>query len=486
MYKNSDIQTKTSLDLLFNPRTVAHVGASPKSAAGRFNFTLYLMEMKYKGNLYPVNPKYDEVLGLHCYPDLSSIPEDVDLAILALPATHCPAILRDIPPGKLKFVVIHTSGFGEINKNSLEEEVLTLAKEKGFRIIGPNCMGIYSQQGRIGFWNDHKEIADTPGAVGLISQSGGHAINVVNSGMDSGIYFNKVISLGNQIDLSIIEALEYMAEDPSIGVIGIYTEYIREGSRFHRLLRDVTRQKPVVIWKGGISTVGKAAAATHTGSIAGDDKIFAAAMKQVGAVMAEDMSEFVRLIRLLQPDFELPGEHLAVFSPGGGNTVNISDLFSAQQNISLPQLTQETQEKLKAILPEENVDIKNPVDPGAVGSMHLNQLFTIVGADPKIESILMLLPVEFLGNMGGGGENAEMIAEMMASVLKEHAKMSGKHVYIMVQMMRRNHEKIDKYKRLVINKYNEKRIPWVDGSFKDAAVIFSKLAGYRRYLGSTA
>ncbi len=485
MYMNSNIQTKIDLDLLFKPRSVAHVGASPKSAAGRFNFTLYLTKMKYEGNIYPVNPKYDEVIGLPCYPDLSAIPEDVDLAILAVPAVHCPAILRDIPPGKLKFVVIHTSGFGEINKNSLEEEVLALAKEKGFRVIGPNCMGIYSQQGRIGFWNDHKDIVDTPGSVGLISQSGGHAINVINSGMDSGIYFNKVISLGNQIDLSIIEALEYMAGDPSIGVIGIYTEYIREGSRFHRILKDVTRYKPVVIWKGGVSTVGKAAAATHTGSIAGDEKIFAAAMKQVGAVMAEDMSEFVRLIRLLQPDFELPGERIAVFSPGGGNTVNISDLFSSQQNLSLPQLDQETQEKLKAILPEENVDIKNPVDPGAVGAMHMNQLFTIVGADPKIESILMLLSVDLIDTVGGDG-NSEMVAELMASMLKEHAKMCGKHVYIIVQMMRLNHEKIDKYKRLFVNKYNEKRIPWVDGSFKDAAVIFSKLAQYRKYRESVA
>ena len=146
--------------------------------------------------MYPVNPKHDEVLGLKSYPSLSAIPGDVDLAILAVPATRCPDVFREMPAGKLKFAIIHTSGFSELDKGDLEAEVLQLAREKGFRIVGPNCMGVYSQQGRVGFWRDHWEIADVEGSVGFISQSGGHAVNIVFGGMDSGIRFNKVIQKG--------------------------------------------------------------------------------------------------------------------------------------------------------------------------------------------------------------------------------------------------------------------------------------------------
>ncbi len=476
----SDSRVKASnLDALFRPRSVAHVGASPRPAAGRFNYTRYLTLMKFQGKIYPVNPKYEEIFELPCYPNLAATPGEIDLAILAVPAARCPEALRDVPPGKVKYVIIHTSGFGEIDKRDLEAEILRFAREKQFRVIGPNCMGVYSQQGRIGFWREHWEIVDRPGSVGFISQSGGHAVNLILSGMNTGINFDKVISLGNQIDLSINELLEYMGEDESIGVIGVYVEDIRDGRSFLRLLKEITARKPVVVWKGGITPEGKAAAATHTGSLGGNETVFASAMRQAGVITVNDFNQLLRVLRLLQPQVELPGGRLAIFSPGGGNSVSISDLFTSQPNLLLPRLKQETQEKLRTLLPEENVDVKNPIDPGAVGSLRLDQLLKVVGADPQIDSIVILISADYLSNIKSE-ESRVLAVEMIADMLSRYSKRIGKPIYVLLQQHRQNHEDYDRYRRIMVDKFNEKRIPWVDGSFKEAAEVFSKLVRYQQ------
>jgi len=467
-----------NLDPLFKPKSVAHVGASPRTEAGRFNYTRFLQLTGFEGHLYPVNPKYEEVLELKCYPSIAAIPESIDLVIFAVPAVHCPAILRDVPEGKVKFVVIHTSGFGEIAKENLEEEILQLARAKGFRVVGPNCMGVYSQQGRIGFWRDHWEIVNRPGSVGFVSQSGGHAVNIIFSGMDAGINFNKVLSLGNQSDVSINEVVEYMGADESIGVVGVYIEEVRDGSRFMQVLKEVGKRKPVVVWKGGVSPIGKEAAASHTGAMAGDEQIFDAAMRQAGAITVGDFSELLRVIRLLQPELALPGGKIAVFSPGGGNTVSICDVFSRYPNLELPRLTEETQKKLREILPEENVDVKNPVDPGAVGFLRLDELIKAVAADPQIESMLLLMGVDYLSNIKTE-ENRVLAVEMISNMLDRMAKKVGKPIHVLVQQQRQNHEDFDRYRRIMIQKFNEKHIPWIDGTFKDVGTAFSKLARYR-------
>lgn len=479
--KNQSEQIRTSdLNYLFKPRSFAHVGVSPKMAAGRFNFTEYLINMKFPGNIYPVNPKYQEILNLKCYPDLASIPGEIDLAVLAIPAPQCPKVLANVPPGKIKFVVIHTSGFGEINKSDLENDILKSARKKGMRIIGPNCMGVYSQQGRVGFWENHHKIVDKEGTLGIVSQSGGHAINIIHNGIDTGMRFNKVLSLGNQIDLKIYEVLEYMGNDDSIGVIGMYVEDIKDGRRFHNLLKEITKRKPVVVWKGGLSQAGKAAAATHTGSMAGNEVIFASAMKQSGVVMADDINEFAQLLRLLQPEYPLPTENLAIISPGGGNTVSICDVFSSKPNIRLPRLNKEIQDKLKKLLPEENVDIKNPVDPGAVGHLSLDKIFDIVLDDSQIECLLMLMSGDFLSAIEDNG-NRMQAGSLITAMMKMIIDKKGKPVFMMMQQMHPNNEESDFFKRIIINNFIQSNIAWIDGSFRDGAAVFSKLVWYNNY-----
>jgi len=339
-------QFETDLDGLFRPASFAHVGASSRDQVGRYNYIAFMKKMKFRGKLYPVNPKHKEVLGLKCYSSLASIPEDVDLVVMSLRAPQCAEVLQEMPDGKVRFVIIHSSGFGEIGKNDLEQKIASLGREKGFRIIGPNCMGLYSRQGRVAFWDDQHEMVDRPGSLGFISQSGGIAINMISAAKEVGVNFDKVISLGNQIDISINEVLQYMGEDESIRVIGAYVEGVKDGRTFQTKIKNISPHKPVLIWKGGLTEVGKVAAMSHTGALAGDE----------------------------------------------------SDMFSDQPNVELPRLTPETQEKLQDLLPEENIYIKNPIDSGSTGFTKIDQILQAVGEDPHIESILIVVEVNYLSD----------------------------------------------------------------------------------------
>jgi len=342
-------------------------------------------------------------------------------------------------------------------------------------------MGIYSQAGRIGFWRDHWEIVDHPGSVGFASQSGGHAVNAILSGMNSGIRFNKVISLGNQLDVSVNDIVEFMGNDETIRVIAVYVEGIRDGRRFLDLAGQITPRKPMIVWKGGTTQSGRQAVLSHTGAMAGDEQVFAAAMRQAGVILVDNMHQMIRILRLLQPPFALPGGRLAIFSPGGGNTVSVSDLFSAQPGLSLPRLGPETIEKLKALLPEENVDVRNPVDPGATGFLVMDKLIKAVGQDGRIDAILLLLTADYLSNIKSE-ENRLLAVETISTTVSRLSQKIGKPLYILLRQERQNHEDIDRYRRIMVTKFIEKDIPWVDGSFKEAAEVFSRLAGYHDYV----
>lgn len=472
---------KPDLNRLFMPASIAHVGASPNRVPGRFTFIEYLNRMGFRGALYPVNPKYDEVFGHRCYPSLTDIPGEVDLVILALPAASCAPILRDVPASKIKFVVVHTSGFSEIGKPHLEEELLDLARQKGFRIIGPNCMGIFSEAGRVCFWNDHQEYVGRQGTVGYVSQSGGLTIQLITGCIDLGVNMAKAVSLGNQIDLSIEELLEYYGDDDSIETIAVYIEGVKDGRKFLEVLGRITPKKPVLVWKGGRTEVGSAAAHTHTGSMAGDAAIFEAAMRQAGAIMGDNLEMMVRLLRLLKPPRSLPGRRLVVVSPGGGTSVNVSDAFGCCRHISLPRLSDETRARIQKLLPEENVDTKNPVDPGAVGMTRLDRILRTIGEDPDIDSIMLMLsdeiPFHFENEIA-----RKTITDGITSLTAAMAKVIKKPIYAHLMHIRDNNEDVYHCRKLMADGLISKGVPWTDGSFEDAARALDKVAGYGEFL----
>jgi acetyl-CoA synthetase (ADP-forming)/acetyltransferase len=272
-----------------------------------------------------------------------------------------------------------------------------------------------------------------------------------------------------------------MGNDETIQVMGLYVEGIRDGRRFLDLAKEITPRKPMIVWKGGTTEDGKQAVLSHTGAMAGNEEVFAAAMRQAGVLVVDNMHQMIRMLRLLQPPFSLPGGRLAIFSPGGGNTVNVSDLFSAQPSLSLPRLGRDTMDKLKSLLPEENVDVKNPIDPGATGFLVMDKLIKAVGEDERIDAILILLTADYLSNIKSE-ENRLLAVETISTTVSRLTRKIGKPIYILMRQERQNHEDFDRYRRLMVTKFIEKDIPWVGGSFKNAAEVFGQLAEYANHV----
>ncbi|MEE8400395.1 MAG: CoA-binding protein, partial [Desulfobacterales bacterium] len=281
-----------NLDRAFNPKTVAIVGDSQK---GGFPWLRNLSEFRGKVYSVQVNPesiKGIKALGVENYTSLLDIPEPVDLVIVNLPRTLAPRILDDCIRKKAGAVHFFSSGFGETGTEegmNLERTLVEKAERANFHIIGINCRGIFTP--KIGLKQIAEQYSGISGPVGLISQSGGHAMTFARLAYLQGIVINKSVSFGNGIVLNACDFLEYFAEDPEIKIIAMYMEGVKDGPRFVRLLKDVTTRKPVVILKGGRTSDGGRAVASHTGSLAIPDRIWDGIIGQTGAISVPGLDE---------------------------------------------------------------------------------------------------------------------------------------------------------------------------------------------------
>jgi len=255
-----------SLDSLFYPKSIAVIGASPNIGGGKLPYYQILKMIGFKGNLYPVNPKYTNIGGAKTYASIDDLPEGIDFAIVGTPAERSLDVIKAAVRREIKFVHFFTSGFGEEGNHELERLLVEEARKGGTRIVGPNCIGIHSPGAAVSF--DYTLKIDVPGDVSFLGQSGGATSNFVRMATSRKIALNKVVSYGNQIDVSAEEYLEYFAGDKNVRLIAAYIEDIKNPRAFLATLREATRSKPVVILKGGMTQQGAKAAASHTGALA--------------------------------------------------------------------------------------------------------------------------------------------------------------------------------------------------------------------------
>ena len=346
------------LEFLFNPRSVVVVGASRDPQKWGNLMAKALVESSYKGKLYLVNKKGGEVCGVQAYRDIKDIPDLVDLAIIGIPARYVPQATKDCIHQGVKMIVIVTAGFGETGEKGkeVEENLVTLAKESGIRLVGPNCLGVYNSAIDL----NTTILPITPGSLGFITQSGNFGLEVSYLARRTGLGFSKFISLGNQIDLEFHEYLDYMGNDPDTKAILLFMEGLRNGREFLKIARQITRLKPVVAMKIGYTTTGRRSAISHTGSLAGNDQIYDAAFRQAGVIRVRNSNE---LLGLGNAFAKLPmprGNRIAVMTEGGGHATLASDLAEGS-NLELPVLGAVTQKRLQeALLPQSS--IQNPVD----------------------------------------------------------------------------------------------------------------------------
>jgi len=346
---------------LFQPKTVAVVGASTKGAALPNIFIRRLREFGYQGAIYPIHPSAPEIDGLPAYRSLAETPQPVDYAYIAIAAAQVPPLLREAR-GRVRYAQVISSGFGEVDEGKeLQEELAAAARAGGMRLIGPNCLGIHTPRGGVTF----TEIGprDT-GSVGIISQSGGLGTDIIRRGYARGLQFSGLITVGNCADVGPNELIEFYLADPQTRVIGMYIETAKDGRRLFEILRDAGGAKPVVVLKGGRTQQGRMAAASHTGSLAGDDRVWVALSRQTGCVMVDTLDQFIDVLLIFQtltPQRRHPTRRVALFGNGGGASVLATDFF-ARLGLDVTPFEKPTIDRLAALKLPPGTSITNPVD----------------------------------------------------------------------------------------------------------------------------
>lgn len=317
------------LDRLFNPTSIAIIGASANPAKSGSRFLKSLIDAKYTGRLYPINPTAGTIMGLESFKNIQDVPGEIDLAILAIPNSASLPAIADCAQKKVKFVIVHTAGFGETGAEGVEvqAEMVKLARESKMRLVGPNCMGIYSPEARIDTITSYLEDPrkKEPGSVAFVGQSGWGTETVIQEGLSRGLNYSKVISMGNQSDLTMAEYFAYLAHDPKTRVISAYMEGLKNGRDLIRVGRENASKKPIIIWKSGRTQAGAKAAASHTGSMASSNPILQAAFRQAGIISAESVSELLDYLVAFNSPYLPQGRRVGILVEAGGGAVAAAD-----------------------------------------------------------------------------------------------------------------------------------------------------------------
>ena len=348
---------KMDLQKLFKPRSIAVIGAS--SLPGKIGYSVVnnLIEGGYPGEIFPVNLKETSILGIKAYKSVLDIPEHkIDLAILAIPARFCVNAVRECGKRGIKFAVVISAGFAEAGNLALEEELVIMAGKYGMRIVGPNVVGILSNPSKCNA--SFAPCLPYSGEIALISQSGAMVVAIDAKSWVESIGISYLVSIGNMADIQIDEVIDYLNTDHDVGTISIYVEGLKDGHAFMQAAERCT--KPIIVLKAGISTRGAAAATSHTGSLAGSNEMFDAAMKQCGVVKAGSLSALFSRSKALAVQPPLRGDNLLVITNGGGAGVLTADA-SELNGIPLNEATETLQQDMQKYMPPFGSS-KNPID----------------------------------------------------------------------------------------------------------------------------
>ncbi|MCX8186088.1 MAG: CoA-binding protein [Sulfolobales archaeon] len=381
------------IEKFFYPSSVAVVGASREPSKVGYQL-LHNLIAKYRGKVYPINPKVDEILGIKAYPNVNSVPGTIDLAVISVPAPAVPTVVEECGLKGVKSVIIISAGFKELGTSEgieFEKRIISTAKRFGIRVIGPNCMGVYVPKVGLNTTFLNPERMDFPnhGNIAFISQSGAFGIAVLDWAAMRGIGISKFVSLGNKCDVDESDLLNYLVSDDDTQVITMYVEGVEKGREFAKSLRSVTTVKPVVILKAGRSEEGVRAIASHTGSLAGADVVYDVVFRQFGAIRAMGMDELfdIALSLSLQPPAK--GMNVGILTVGGGSGVMATDA-AVSLGLKVPKLSDTTVSKLRKVL----LPIASPYNPvdvtGSARDEHLLQAVEILTRSGEVDIIIWI------------------------------------------------------------------------------------------------
>jgi len=463
----------------FYPKSVAIVGVSPSN--GWF-WLKNMMSLDYSGKIFPVNPKYKSALGLQFYDRIANVPYDIDYVIITVPSHLVKGVLQECILKKVKLVTIFTSGFSELGTEEgkqLEKDLIDLKKstKSDIRILGPNCLGLYVPESGLSF---RPEFSKNSGHVGFISQSGGLAINMGLRGKILKIFFSKVVSFGNAIDVQPSELLNFLGNDERTRIIGMYLEGIKNGPEFTRILQEVAPKKPVIILKGGQTTEGARAAASHTGSLSSPNELWNAIYRQSGAIAVNSFEELVDTL-LAFNYCKLPkGNNIGMLSVSGGSSVINTDT-AAKLGLKIPKLTPESIAKLQEIVQDVGTSVSNPLDLAAsfFDIQALKASIETLGTDENIDSLIIEIANHYIYTPESQGIEGftDLFYQTVLKLLKKILR-SGKPVLVAFPTIAYEQRRIWDQKLFI-----DEKIP-IFSSFLSAAQALSHLVRYAKFLES--
>jgi len=476
---------------LFNPRGVAIIGASYNPVGG--GFFARVMQKRIRCPLYLFNPRLagKELFGYPVYSSILDIPKEkpIDYAILGVKAKLCPKVLEECGQKGVPFVTIFASGFSEVGNEHLEDQVLEIAQKYNIRIIGPNCIGVYDPAAGLYFSSDQSKKA---GNFGGVFNSGGLAVNVASLAVSYGCYISSMIAIGNAIDLSHPEFLEYFNRDDRTAIIGLYLEGlgdVAKGRHFmDAALKCNLNRKPVILWKAGYGEATKKAIMSHTGGLAGNNEIWESVAKQTGCSLVENSNELAALASAYKLVHLPATRNIGVIGIGGGSTIEAGDALE-KYNLKIPRLSDNSIKRLSRFLPEVNTNVTNPIDLGGEGALPNVYYRTIItlNKDPNISAILFIKDPErfsalqdrVLGSMGGSFAKLDLNREFIKFISKAKRICSKPIICVMLKISEGFEQYKSRYKFKL--KLLNRNVP-VYESVELAAKVLNHLNTYREFL----
>jgi acetyl coenzyme A synthetase (ADP forming)-like protein len=390
---------------LFEPQAMAVIGAARDPNKIGYKILHNILSGGYRGKVYPINPQGGEILGLPAYRSIEEVKDSVDVASIVIPAKYVYDAVKSCARKKVKYVTIISSGFSEVGNIEEEKKIVTYANENHMRVLGPNIFGLFSAAASLNATFGNSKII--PGRVAIITQSGALGIAMIGKTAVENIGLSAIVSVGNKADVDEADLLKYLVADERTKIVLLYVEGVREGEEFIQALKAATKKIPVVVIKSGRSERGAIAAASHTGSLAGSDEIFAAIMRQCGVLRAETVEEAFNWCKFLSNTSAPSGENTVIITNGGGIGVMATDACE-KYGVKLLDDATILKEVFSAITPNFG-STKNPVDlTGQATSVHYHSALAEALKNNLIHSVIALY-----------GETAVFDAANLAQMIKE-------------------------------------------------------------------
>jgi acetyltransferase len=409
-------QQRHPLDYIFHPRSVAVIGASEREGSVGRTLIWNLIRSPFGGTVFPVNPQRHSILGIKSYADIASVPEVVDLAIVATPAPTVPQVIRECVAAGVKGAIIISAGFKEIGEQgaALELEVLAEARKGGMRIIGPNCLGLMNPLA--GLNATFAGTSARAGNVAFVSQSGALCTSILDWSLGENVGFSAFISIGSMLDVGWGDLIEYLGDDPHTHSIVLYMESIGDAHAFLSAAREVAMDKPIIVLKVGHTEAAAKAAASHTGALTGSDEVLNAAFRRCGVLRVHTISDLFDMAEILAKQPRPKGNRLSIVTNAGGPGAIATDaLISGGGELS--ELAPETIQKLNQFLPAQ-WSHHNPIDIlGDASSDRYAQTLEVVADDLNSDAMLVILTPQAMTNPTLTAEKLKVYSQLGKPIL---------------------------------------------------------------------